>query len=253
MNSLIFKHYLKRSYRNILDLVLVIGIPLGFIAINAVVGDMELIDGYNIGASITAVFLVLSFQFFGTWLVFQFLFTDIKSKMRLRLGAAPCGVNKFIFSAIAASWIYSVVAGGVVIAVSTVVFNVYWGNPMVFAIVFLLTSLVGSLICILLFFYAKKLSQASAIHYVICFGFMIAGNLMFNLFGVPFVDGILANALTYINPLTIGTHAVLGSGFIGELLPFISEGRAVVDVSILTGFALVLAVIVGIVGRRRTF
>ena len=253
MNMLIFMHYFKRVFTYPLYMAIFLGVPLGFIAVNGSIGSAELVNGYNISASVTAVIMVLSFQFFGTGMIFFFLFADLKNKMRFRLNAAPCRVNRFYLSAIGANWLYSVVLGIVVIIVSSLLFNVYWGDPLVFAIVFLITSLMGSFISILIFLYAKKNSTADTIHYVICFGMMILTNVPLN---IRLESRLLTDILIYINPLSIGMRAVLASGFIGDMMRFVNNSgmdRAVADITILACITLVLAVIAGISGRRRTF
>ena len=248
MNILV--HYFKRAFTRLLDLTLVLGIPLGFIALVPSAGDV--VNGYNINLTVTALFMILSFQFFGTWLVFHFLFTDIKGDMRFRLKASPHSVNKFVLSAVIVGWLYSLITGGIVIAVSAVIFDIYWGNIFVFAGIFLLTSVIGSLICLLLFQYVNKLSKANTIHYVICFAFVILGNLM--LFGLPLGEGLTGHILMYINPVMIGVRGILSAGFIGEMIPLIGIGgmrEALRDVAVLGGIAVLLAIVVGFSGRRQ--
>jgi len=253
MNAIIFKHYVKRSLSNLVDMALVLGIPLGFILLQGSITS-DLIDGYNLGASINGINMILGFQFFGTWLVFQFLFQDLKSDMRFRLGASPWSITKFVAPAVTAGWIYSIVAGLIVIGVASLIFPMYWGNLLVFAIVFLLTSIIGSLICILLFFFAKDLSTASTLHYVICFGFMGLSMLWFN---IPFEDGIILTIASYSNPLTIGTRAMLHTwsyaGELGFLRLENSMGQAFFNIIILAAVSFVLVVIAVVTGRRRTF
>jgi len=258
MNIIIFKHYFKRALSNLVDMALVLGIPLGFIILQGTIADgltiqaLEL-GGYNIGASVNAINMILGFQFFGTWLVFHFLFQDLRSNMRFRLGASPWSITKFIAPAVTAGWIYSVVAGVIVTGISSLIFPMYWGNFFIFIIVFLLTSIIGSLICILLFFFAKDLSTATTLHYVICFGFMGLSMLWFN---IPFEDGLFYTIAANSNPLTIGTRAILHTWSFSDVLGLGIEynaGQAFLNIIVLVAIAFVLSAIAVIAGRRRAF
>lgn len=258
MNLLIFKHYFKRALSNLLDMALVLGIPLGFIILQGTIADGLTIEalqlgGYNIGASINGINMILGFQFFGTWLVFQFLFQDFKSDMRFRLGASPWNITKFVAPAVIAGWIYSVVMGIIVIIISSLIFPMYWGNLLIFASVFLLTSIIGSLICILLFFFAPNLSTASTLHYVICFGFMGLSMLWFN---IPFEEGLFYTIAANSNPLTIGTRAILHGWSFADVLGLglkYDMGQSIISIITLVGISFVLAVVAVFAGRRRAF
>ena len=269
--SMIVRHYLKRALRDWKEIALLLAIPIGLVVINSVlVGDFEgetgiTLGGHNIIASFLAPAFLLSFQFFNSFFMFGFLYSDFRSGMRWRLLAAPCSVRTFVLPAFIANWILSIALGVVMIVVTAVFMNVYWGNLFVLAAVLVLISLMATFVSVLIFQFTNRLAKANAVGYIVSFGLMIiSGNMVpLQMFGDNVVTRFLLN---YGTPLSLGQSAILSSGsldtifagtdiFIG--LPGFGTGaergigQALINIGILAAITLVLGLITMISAGRR--
>ena len=263
--SMIFLHYFKRAFRDVKEVALLLGIPVGLIIVNSMfAGDIALeLNGYNVIASHIAPAMLLSFQFFNGFMMFYLFYHDFKGAMRWRLHAAPCSLRTYIFPAFAANWAFSILLGLVIIVISAVFLNVYWGNLFVLAAVLLLTSLMAVLVAVLIYLFTQKIGAANALGYLISFGMMILSGFMLPLevFGINPVTTFLSN---YGTPLSLGAGAIINSGQLsgilpeGILLPGASVGgdgmeQVLTNIGILVVITLVLAIVAAIAGRRRAF
>ena len=244
-------HYTRRATRNYLDILLLIGIPLGLIVVNgaAFFGDGVMFEGYNVVMSNLAPAFMLSFQFFSGGTMLLLLFKDLKGEMRNRLGAAPCSKHSFLAPAFFANWIYSICNAVVIILITSLFLNVYWGNPLVLALALILVSLIAILIFALVFLFAKTYSTANGLVYGISFGMMLlSGWLLVPIGGNPVGDFLLR-----YTPLSLGVNAVVASGMMSEFA-FVGEGGGIeqswINMAILAGIALVLGLIAVVAARR---
>jgi ABC-type multidrug transport system permease subunit len=166
-----------------------------------------------------------------------------------------------VFPAFIANWILSVLLGIVIIVVTALFMNVYWGNLFVLAAVMLLVSLIATFIAILIFLFTRKISQANTLGYIIAFGLMVISGIMVPL--AVFGDNAIFRFLTtYGTPLTLGTNAIIASGdlhgiFAGRntALPGVpiggSDVSVIFNIGVLAAITLVLGLITIIATRRR--
>ena len=199
-------HYTRRATRDYLEVLLILGIPLGLVVIWTVVqtavfdAEAIMLNGYNVASSNYAPAFILSFQFFSGGTMLLLLFKDIKGEMRNRLGAAPCSKLSFLAPAFFANWLYSICNALILIVITGLFLNVYWGNLLVLALVFALVSLIAILIFALVFLFAKTYSTANGLVYAISFGMMfLSGWLLVPIGGNPVGDFLLQ-----YTPLSLG-------------------------------------------------
>ena len=262
---LILTHYLKRSFADAKELVLILAIPLGLIIFMILIGGEVqgiYLNGYHVLGSHAAPAMLLSFQFFNSAFMFLYLYADFRSDRRWRLLASPCPVRTFVFPAFIANWILSVGIGIAIIIIAALFMNIYWSNIFVLLTVLALVSLIATFTAVLIFLFTKRITQANAVGYIIAFGLMILSGFMvpLGLFG----DNIIVRFLTnYGTPLSLGTAAVISSGSLYGIFPedinivFAGVGigggmqRALINIGILAAMALILGLFTAIVARRR--
>ena len=248
------KLYLKRCINDTFALLILLAIPIGMIAFNSVIGDMDMYNGYNINASVVSPMMLVGFQFFNSAYIIEFLYKDFRGPMRWRLGAAPCTLRSFIVPAFFANWLFSMVFGVITIIVSAIAFNAYWGNLFIVAAVLILVSLMSTVIGMLLFLFTKKMSVANGLVYAISFGLMLASGMLF----IPLGNGAIATFLmTYGTPLSLGSRAIIFSGSMPGLFEAAGSSftpdmnQSLMNLGILAAATLVLGAISLIAAKRR--
>ncbi|MCL2573555.1 MAG: ABC transporter permease [Defluviitaleaceae bacterium] len=242
---LIFLSYVKRFFRDIKEVVLLLVIPIGLIVINSFFGDATLLEDYNIGASTNMPAFMLAFQFFNMGIMLYFLFNDFKGEMRWRLRAAPHSLLTFVLPAFVASWVFSLIIGVVIVLVSVIFLNAYLGNVLVLVVVLLIVSLMASFISMLIFLFAKNFKVANGLVYVISFGLMILSGFMF-----PLGNSDIAVFMNrFGTPLALGQRAIMYSGQINDLLGGGME-QSIINIGILAAITLVLGIVTIVAARR---
>ena len=245
-------HYARRALRDRLEVLLLIALPLGLTILNGVIFDDEnvMAYGYNIAMSNIAPVFMLSFQFFAGGTMLQFLHKDLKGEMRNRLGTAPCSKLSFLAPAFFANWLFSILNGLILIVVTALFLNVYWGNLLILALVLMLVSLIAILIFALVFLFAKTYGTANGLIYIISFGMMFLSGWLLG----PLLSGNpVGDFLMQYTPLSLGINAIINSGMMSE---FVLAGEAQgiaqswINIGILAGIAAVLGLIAAISARR---
>ena len=243
-------HYARRASREYLEILLLIGIPLGLVIVNgaAFLGDGYMFEGYNVAMSNIAPAFMLSFQFFAGGTMMYMLFKDLKGEMRNRLGVAPCSKHSFLAPAFFANWIFSICNAIILIVITSLFLNVYWGNLLVLALTLALVSLIAILIFALVFLFIKSHSTANGLIYAISFGMMLLSGLLFPLGGNPAGDFLMQ-----YTPLSLGVNAIVASGMMSEF-GFLGESGGItqswINIVILAGIAVVLGLIAVVSARR---
>ncbi|MCL2592650.1 MAG: ABC transporter permease [Defluviitaleaceae bacterium] len=239
----IFKHYTKRSWMDIIGPLMFTLMPLGIIIFNIVASEENMENGYNLAATGASAVMLIAFQFFCGQILLHYFMKDFRGDMRFRLQAAPVSGTSFIVGAVLASWVFSVIQGLIIIIVTALFFNVYWGNPLITALIFLIVSIMSQLLAALTALLSNKYSTATAISFIYCFGFMILSGVMIGSLG----DNALMNFLeTRGTPLSLAWRGIHYSGFILD-----DMNQAWINISILAIMTVVLAVAVFIVAKRR--
>jgi len=249
---LIFRHYFTRALRDPLNIIVFLCLPLALVALNmlGLIGMFELAGESETSASdiaatatvLAAVFMV-AFQFFSGELLLYSAYELKEGPMRWRLFASPAPPRMFLAGASAASWVFNLVQGFLIFGGIALLFDIYWGNPLILVSVFLLVSIMSQLIAALIFQLAPKRKTASIIINVICFGMMFFSGFLF----VPLGNSAIATFLTsYGTPLSLAWRAIV---YAGPVLDDMSQ--AVFNLGVLAAITLVLAALVLILGRRR--
>ena len=245
MRAGVFLHYFRRAFSYPLYLAIFTGVPLGFVALSAFASAPGYDGLANAGASVAGIMMVLGFQFFNTGMVSHFLYLDTRPPMRHRLAAAPCGMNVFVFSAVAANIVYALVAGLAVVGASSLIFDMHWGHPAVFGGAMALLCLIGALLSIALFLLIESQAKSDAVHMVIAFGMFILVNIQLN---VNIESTAARSILENSSPLAIGFGAVVrSSDFFGGA----DMGGALRGMAALGGIAAAMAAAVAALARRR--
>ena len=242
---------LRRSVPALPLMSMLLIIPIGLIGLNSAIGDPIIVDGYNLGASFNLPAFVLSFQFFNMAIVMSYLYEDFRSDRRWRLRATPHSLMSFVIPTFMAGWFISILFGLVTTIVAAIAFNAYLGNLLVFASVFLLISLMATLVGMLLFLLVKKFSAANTAVYIISFGLMILSGYM-----IPLGNSTLAEFLqTSGTPLALGTRAIGYSGKFNDFDPAIFAGsgmdQALINIAILAAITAVLALAAFVIAKRK--
>ena len=250
------KFYFRRTFSDIVAVGMMFCLPMALIVMNSVFGEPPMVNGFNVDASSTSPFFLLVFQFFGGTMVIYYLFEDFKTDMRWRLYVAPCSQIGFLTSVIIVNWIITLTMGAAIVIVSSLFLDTYWGNPFVLILTLLQISLMGVLICVILFLFVKKKGAAIGVLYVFAFGTMIVTNLTFILEPDVLGDGFLNTFLfQYNSPTTIGMRAIVYSGSMDAYLfggRFVGNmSQAFTNLGILGIINALLLVVIGVAGRRR--
>ena len=232
-----------RTLKDPQTIIFLVALPLGIVAVTSLINvEGNMVNGYNINATVNAVFNAIAFQFFsGQWLV-DYLHRDFSGSVSGRLHAAPISKLTFFFATTAGIWVFTILQGVLIIAVTTVVFNAYWGNLLITALVFFIISIMAQLLSILIFLFTRTKGSGTAVSMVVIFGMMLASGAMFGTFG-----GVIGDFLaTHGTPISLAGRAVLYSGFVLD-----DMGNAFFNIAVLSAITTVMAVAVVIIGRRR--
>ena len=255
--GMIFTHYLKRFFRKWSEVVLLLVIPIGLTILYSLFDDAffgvpaGFLPDYNLQATFTLPVMVLGFQFFAGSTLLTYLYPDIRGEMNWRLRAAPLSILSFVIPAFVANWLFTILLGVIVAVIGVLFLNAYVGSFLTLAIVLLFTSMIATLLYMIVFLLVKKSSVANALIYIISFGQFILSGFMF----IPLGDNAVSRFLmTYGTPLSLGNRAIAYSGSLREmfLLGFpLREGQDIFNIGILAAIAVLLAIVMLIVGRKK--
>jgi ABC-2 type transport system permease protein len=255
--GMILGHYLKRFIRDWKEVLLLLVIPIGLIILYSLFdadffGVPEgFMPGYNIQATFTLPPLMLGFQFFSGSIMLTYLYPDIRGSMNWRLRAAPLSILSFVVPAFVANWLFAMLLGAIVVAVSVLFLNAYIGSFFILAVVLLLTSMIATLLYMIIFLLVKKSGVANALIYILSFGQFILSGFLF----IPLGDNAVSRFLmTYGTPLSLGNRAITYSGSLREIFLMgmpMRERQDIFNIGILAAIVLVLAIVMLVVGRKK--
>ena len=238
---LIFRHYFRRALLEPIGLIMLTLVPIALILLNVYVFafniDPIIVDGFDLGATGAAVMIMVMFQFFGGMYINEWIHEDFRGAQRWRLFSAPVSMNKFVFSAAAASWLITFVQGLVLIGVSALFLNAYWRNFLFWIPVLLMLSTISQLMYVVVALFTKNKRTAEAIGHACTFGMAFLGGIMF----------VNIEVLTRIpTPMSTAFRAISYSSLVGDC-----TNTATTNMLYLAGFLAVLAAAAVIAGRRR--
>jgi len=249
------KHYLKRSFSKPIEVALMTLLPVGIIIIMAMINlnifaefDFDFTyRGYNVVTTVTTFFIVLMFQFMSGVYAGEFIFHDLRGANRWRLKASPVPTSAFVFGAITASMIFSLVSAAFVLVIVHVFFDVYVGNMIVIAPVIALAALMSQFMGIIIAMFVKKSGAIDGIIIVISFAMSsLVGGFFITIPAPEFVRN-------YIIPTGVAFRAIATS----SLNPVVANGQyytigdSFLYVGILAGATLVFGIAAFIIARRR--
>ena len=203
-------------------------------------------NGYNVVATYIAIMFMVSFQFFGGNVLMDYIHQDFRGDRRWRMFSMPVKSNDYVFGIISACVVYCIVQGAVVIGVSAIFLDAYWGNPLVLIAALIACAITSQLIWMLLFLIFPKKSTAEAAGQIVTWGMMIASGW---LMGIIDADGSPQGFMArYGTPISLARNAIFNSGFMGE-----GMSSALFSLGILYGFLLALAAVVFAIGKHKGF
>ena len=245
--SLTFTHYFKRAFRDPMNLIFFVLLPVALMMFN-MVGGLGMMDEAQMGnaqqmATVLAAVFMVSFQFFSGEVLLYSIFDDIRGDMRWRLSASPVPRRTFVIGAALASWMFNLLQAALIFGVTAVVFDVYWSEPWVMVAVVLLISVMSQLIAAVITQIAKTRKMGSGISMGLNFGMMALSGFLF----IPLGDGPISTFLTtHGTPISLASRAIL---YAGPVLDDMSE--AFFNMGILFAINMVLVVLLFVLGRRR--
>jgi len=235
---LIFRHFLFRSFRDPMSMVFFILLPLGLIVLNVAINFAQMAEVGNtstaVEATAMATLFMLAFQFFSSDILVYNVYDDIRGNVRWRLLAAPVPQQTFFIAAMVSSWVFNLFQAGIIIGVSSILFEMEWGYLWVMFAVVLLVSLIAQLIALLMTQLFKTRKVASGVLQGLCFLFMLLSGVLF----VPLGDSAIATFVQqYGTPLGVAWHAIWNSGLVEYDMSQVFR-----NLIILGGMAAVLAI-----------
>ena len=211
--NLVFRHFLKRAFRDPMSLIFFIGLPIGLILLNITIfGEVDQeyaeIDIAVQKAAMVAV-LTLAFQFFSADILIYSIYDDIRGNVRWRLLATPVSETVFYAGAMASSFAFSLLQATLIIGGASLIFDLAWSNVYVLIAAVLLTSIISQLMAMVIAQFTNKRKIASGILQGLCFLFMILSGIMF----IPLGNSAVATFVqSYGTPLSLAWGAILNSG-----------------------------------------
>jgi len=262
----IIKHYFKRLLIEPIGLAINVFFPVVMVFIQITVsvnamsdGDM-LIDGYSLTATSIAVIIMVMFQFmYGTHMV-DLVFNDFKSSRRWRLLVAPVSLSKYIFSILVAAASFSVLTGVLIMGVAAIFLNAHLHNVAILLTVIIIMSIFAQVFGMLMSLLIPKKGVAEAVCVLFSFFMLIpSGDFLISIN----VGGVVGTFFEYMTPYAMAMRAILASGIMANTvsanfaMDLAEFGRdmstALINTGALAATTLVLAIIVVIVSRRRSF
>jgi ABC-2 type transport system permease protein len=222
--------------------------PIGMMILNGYIlqNNVEtvIINGYDIAMTNNAVIFMVMFQLFGGIYLNEWIYDDFKGANRWRLFAAPVTQSKIVFSAAIAGWLFTAVLGLSLVAVSTILFNAYWGNFLYWIPVLMLVAAISQFMWVIFSYFAKKKKTSQTIGFITIFTMQALAGFLIG-FGERATE-IMTKIPT---PLNAGFKAVLYSGLDSEIA---DTKLAVQNMLILVAWLVVLIIAAVIIGRRRS-
>jgi ABC-2 type transport system permease protein len=258
MKGLIFKHYLFRSLKEPIGIAIVTGLPTVLIIIISMAIMTQIPDdasyirnGYNMVYSQIAIMFMVSFQFFGGNVLLDYIHPDFRGDRRWRMFSMPVRTNDYVFGTLAACFLYCVIQGGIVIGISAIFLNAYWGNPWVLIATLFACAGLAQLLYMLLFLLIPKKGTVEAVGQIIIWTMMIASGWIGTFNTEVWKGGGSAHGNFFTNygtPISLARNAITNSGFIGN-----NMNNALLSLGILYAVLAILAVIVGLIGKKIGF
>ena len=221
--GLIFRHYVKRTFMHKGNLLAMLLLPTAIILLFAFVNDNffaeegldPLFYGYNVIHTDLVIVNLLFFQLFGALNNVDSLHEALSTESKWRLFAAPVNRKIYPLASMLASWIVSLLQAIIVLLVTSVILNVYWGNIFVNILALLGLSLFAQILGVLIFLFTKNNSQGQAIGFPLIF---IIGGLSGIMIPIRnLIDHSIVDFIADWSPLQLAMIAIREGGRFGML------------------------------------
>ena len=258
MRGLIFRHYLRRSLTEPVGIGILTGLPTLLIIIQSMVMMGQMPDdvpymwqGYNMVSTHIAIMFMVSFQFFGGNALLDYIHGDFRGDRRWRMFSMPVKTNDYVFGTLSACFLYGIVQGALLIGITAIFLDVYWGSPWVLIATLVACAGISQLLYMLLFLLFPKKGTVEGIAQVLIWVMMFAsGWIGFNTDGPGSGTGTAFNNFItqYGTPISLARNAITNSGFVGD-----NMNNAVLCLGLLYALLAVLAAVVALVGKKKGF
>lgn len=242
-----FRHYLRRVSRDPFGLLIFVVLPVVLVYILSFVYSQNTteqiyVDGYNLVSTYIAIGMLLMFQLNGGIYLLNCLNHDLIKPMKWRLKASPCHTDTLVFAGTAACLLFTVLQGLLVVAITALFQDAYWGSLWVVIIVIILISIISQLLNMILLLYIRNINTAEYISWFISWIMAVLGGAMFTLPDNAFFRFMKQ----YGTPFSLAQSAIRESGFLGT-----SSTNMIICLTALLGITVILAIAVILLGRRK--
>ena len=236
---------LDKHNRELIVIFFTLLLPLGLILFNGAIimnQDNPNVDPAIAITSITVLFMI-AFQFFSGQTLVYHIYDDIRGDVHWRLLATPVPQRTFYVGAFMAAWAFIFTQGLLIIGVTTLIFDMRWGNPLVLIATLFLISLISQLLVVTISQVSKTRQLANGIVMGLGFMMMLLSNALFVNLGS---SAIAVFFRTYGTPLALGQRAIMFSGVVET-----DMSEVMLSMGALAAIVIVLAGLAAVLGRRR--
>lgn len=179
-----FRHYLRRLTREPLSPLIFVITPVAVVWVLTIIMAPDnkaevLAKGYNMVATYLSIHMMVLFQLNGGLMLLHFLNHDFLQDMKWRLRSSPFPTHNLVFAAVGASTVFSFLQGGLIVAITALLFRAYWGNLLVTGLVILMLSLTSHLLVMTIFFLARSTSVTETLSWVVSLTMVVLGGVLF--------------------------------------------------------------------------
>ena len=211
----IFRHYFKRNVLDITNL-LTIALPIIFaVAFQLMINFQMSYDDAGeafINLNQLIILLAIGFQFFGASNTTGLLHADLKGAVRARLLVSGVDARVFSLAVVAASWVFNIIQGIVVIAFTTLVLDADWGNYGIALAALALIALMAQMFGIIIFKYTKDEKAGNKISYFF-------GEAMLGIVALPILVEAIAPIANYL-PVGAATYMIESTSWLHMAILF---------------------------------
>ena len=248
--GLIFRHYLKRNFKTIENLGAMLLLPIVIILLFAFInshnaGDNNLyFYGFNIVHTSLVFGNMLFFQIFGLFYSMENLHEALSTSAQWRLKATPVNPLIFPFAALLAGWVVTLLSAVIVVVVTAIILNVYFGSLLITALTVIAVSLFAQALGVIIFLLTKNVGQGNAIGYPL--SFFIGGLSGFIIPITALLDNGFTRFLERWSPLNLGIDSIWFGGRFGSI-DLTHQTYTGTDMSLaIQNIAVILAIAVGL-------
>ena len=112
-------------------------------------------------------------------MLLDFLNHDFLQAMKWRLRSSPFPTHTLVFAAVGASTVFSFLQGLLIVAITALFLEAYWGNLLVTCLVILMVSLTSQLLLMTIFFFVRSISITETLSWAISLSMMVVGGVLF--------------------------------------------------------------------------